>query len=166
MGSTRRPLTWGFRGSIAPASLKAPLAGPDDPPAFAFPGLYCPGLIEGPARPPWPAGAGWFPGLYCPGLIEGSRPQRPAQGGEGGFRGSIAPASLKEWHLPRRLRPRHRFRGSIAPASLKDGYGRAGLRGPGGFPGLYCPGLIEGGGVYCSTRRRARVSGALLPRPH
>ena len=108
----------GFRGSIAPASLKHQDAGVDHQVTAGFPGLYCPGLIEA-SRPPTraPAATG-FPGLYCPGLIEAHLyvvfllPRRI------GFRGSIAPASLK------------RVRLSDPPVRLSD------------------------------------VSGALLPRPH
>ena len=85
----------GFRGSIAPASLKHLLAEIDDLAGAPFPGLYCPGLIE--AMPPGAGGSSMppFPGLYCPGLIEASRPAVVTPNKPLGFRGSIAPASLK-----------------------------------------------------------------------
>ena len=70
----RRSMEGCFRGSIAPASLKAGAAAfvfADD---AGFPGLYCPGLIEGrPIRGRY-LGLVAFPGLYCPGLIEGAGP--------------------------------------------------------------------------------------------
>ena len=61
-----------FRGSIAPASLKAD-------------GLA--GLV--------PRDAAQFPGLYCPGLIEGREGVAGSDCQSVRFRGSIAPASLK-----------------------------------------------------------------------
>ena len=133
----------GFRGSIAPASLKHLLAEIDDLAGAPFPGLYCPGLIE--AMPPGAGGSSMppFPGLYCPGLIEASRPAVVTPNKPLGFRGSIAPASLKPrqgWRWP--VEFVGRFRGSIAPASLKL---------------VGCRGARYGGPV---------VSGALLPRPH
>ena len=36
-----------------------------------------------------------FPGLYCPGLIEAIVSRTAPRSGARGFRGSIAPASLK-----------------------------------------------------------------------
>ena len=156
----------GFRGSIAPASLKrrGPVRVASD--AAGFPGLYCPGLIEALPRQHHPPVGRGFPGLYCPGLIEAE----------------------PSW---RDDRPKERFRGSIAPASLKRAlHDPAGATGA-WFPGLYCPGLIEAGAVLCLEGRGdpsfrgsiapaslkqygdhedkvipVSVSGALLPRPH
>ena len=72
----------GFRGSIAPASLKPlNLVASDEGPR-TFPGLYCPGLIEAGGSHCLPLAFDWFPGLYCPGLIEailarGGRAMKP-----------------------------------------------------------------------------------------
>ena len=161
-----QPFGNGFRGSIAPASSK-----PDEryqklKDKSLFPGLYCPGLIEagwaGLPRPPRygfrgsiapasskrnpsPAGSfrmAMFPGLYCPGLIEAMSPISAGLIPTTSFRGSIAPASSKRVAAPRRGVPGLRFRGSIAPASSKR------------IP------------TRSSAHTRARVSGALLPRPH
>ena len=59
------------------------------------------------------------------------------------------------------------FRGHLAPASLKV----CGLRPETdehffGFPGPSCPGLIEGQYLLGGIRSPAEVSGAILPRPH
>ena len=89
----------GFRGSIAPASLK-PGAG---------------------VRPPAPHSKRRFRGSIAPASLKSTYPARGGSFPTSGFRGSIAPASLK-------MRGRSHFgggravgfRGSIAPASLKE----------------------------------------------
>ena len=58
------------------------------------------------------------------------------------------------------------FRGSIAPASLKRGGAVFLRRRSQKFPGLYCPGLIEASLILDGALRSGHVSGALLPRPH
>ena len=185
-----RTFDWhGFRGSIAPASLKPESDGPCVFGVDLFPGLYCPGLIEARKSRSATRLATPFPGLYCPGLIEarGAPPRpthRPAR-----FRGSIAPASLKPGlpgHLPGRQLG---FRGSIAPASLKrEAIGGARAEN-GSFRGSIAPASLKRefvlrlghrvlrfrGSIAPASLKRRRlqhrdglpgVSGALLPRPH
>ena len=87
-------------------------------------------------------------------------------GRDTGFRGSIAPASLKADDAAGFLGVFLRFRGSIAPASLKvvprPARGAPRLW----VPGLYCPGLIEGISTTTPMAKFTSGSGALLPRPH
>ena len=61
-----------------------------------FPGLYCPGLIEALTQTYEAACTMRFPGLYCPGLIEAITGTGKGWVGTHSFRGSIAPASLKQ----------------------------------------------------------------------
>ena len=132
----------GFRGSIAPASLKPR---PRQVGHHGFPA---------------------FPGLYCPGLIEAQFQRSDPDRRRGGFRGSIAPASLKPQEVRRADILMLRFRGSIAPASLKRRLSPKPPPGCQAFPGLYCPGLIEAIADYLRKNSGGVVSGALLPRPH
>ena len=81
------------------------------------------------------------PGLYCPGLIEA-------------------------WSFAAVLSTSVRFRGSIAPASLKQEVLAEIAGEPCRVPGLYCPGLIEAPTALVLLLRCSNGSGALLPRPH
>ena len=83
----------GFRGSIAPASLKPCPFGTPSGVSRAFPGLYCPGLIEASAVSGEAGEPGWFPGLYCPGLIEATACERRSDHG-----GSVSGALLPRPH--------------------------------------------------------------------
>ena len=110
----------GFRGSIAPASLK-----------------------RYQARDYHPAGSQGFRGSIAPASLKQAHVRRHAPDYMARFRGSIAPASLKRTTEQRNQEGLQRFRGSIAPASLKPPHrgDEPPQRAP--FPGLYCPGLIE-----------------------
>ena len=135
----------GFRGVIAPASLKRTDAESEISSPCSFPGCRCPGLIEATridnrARPR----PGCFRGGAAPASLKQVIALRVHQGVDLGFRGVIAPASLKQWN-----HWWHRPHWSSR------------------FPGRHCPGLIE------ARRQRPRIcraaspiSGASLPRPH
>ena len=82
------------------------------------------------------------PGLYCPGLIEAWTANRRCNARQSEFRGSIAPASLKQELVRGHRISIETFRGSIAPASLKRTR-HIGVVIYTTVPGLYCPGLIE-----------------------
>ena len=83
-----------------------------------------------------------------------------------GFRGSIAPASLKPvLPLPHGA---HRigFRGSIAPASLKRLDDDPSMQMTLGFRGSIAPASLKHFVFPLTERIFSVVSGALLPRPH
>ena len=82
-----------------------------------------------------------FPGLYCPGLIEAAvRVTATAESPE--------------------------FPGLYCPGLIEALWGGVLPRQQDAFPGLYCPGLIEADAAIASDSSTAKVSGALLPRPH
>ena len=132
----------GFRGSIAPASLKLG------------------------HRPPVPACDRGFRGSIAPASLKRVRAGSLVRELAAGFRGSIAPASLKLVGDASHNAARSCFRGSIAPASLKLAVMGDYSKAIASFPGLYCPGLIEAGCSHGSGDSSRAVSGALLPRPH
>ena len=107
-----------------------------------------------------------FPGLYCPGLIEAMEELRAHILAHPGFRGSIAPASLKRQRPCLPCQVARRFRGSIAPASLKL-LGQSGsLAYMACFRGSIAPASLKRGGGGVGAEALDEVSGALLPRPH
>ena len=112
-----------FRGSIAPASLKAGLSTAVAPAgSLCFRGSIAPASLKAVEfRGDFGRQRGVFPGLYCPGLIEGAMLSlRLCAIPTPCFRGSIAPASLKATFLIVIFTVLTGcFRGSIAPASLK-----------------------------------------------
>ena len=85
----------GFRGLVAPASLKD--CEPTGTPAF---------------RPR-------FRGLVAPASLKADQRDGPGGVGHHGFRGLVAPASLKARGVCPELAPVRSFRGLVAPASLK-----------------------------------------------
>ena len=109
-----------------------------------FPGLYCPGLIEaGVGSVYWSDIAAWFPGLYCPGLIEANPGEDEGHSKEPGFRGSIAPASLKRAACGGARRRCPWFPGLYCPGLIEAARPCTATACRRPFPGLYCPGLIE-----------------------
>ena len=83
-----------------------------------------------------------------------------------GFRGFIAPASLKAEAGDVFRLVRQGFRGFIAPASLKvRGALRPGVR-TAGFRGFIAPASLKGGRRQDRRDVGGGVSGALSPRPH
>ena len=83
-----------------------------------------------------------------------------------GFRGVVAPASLKRQLFSLVGYGLRCFRGVVAPASLKHTRSRKRKPGLQEFPGRCCPGLIEAELAEDCATPPAAVSGALLPRPH
>ena len=164
-----------FPGRCCPGLIEGCPSCKRHPFSRLFPGRCCPGLIEGAGVVEGEAVRPEFPGRCCPGLIEGLVQSLVEELGLPGFRGVVAPASLKAAKQEREAEKVKSFRGVVAPASLKDlelclavctpGSFRgvvapASLKAPPldrldlevvPFPGRCCPGLIEGSSTRSSS---------------
>ena len=132
----------GFRGFIAPASLKLQVRARLKTEIDRFRGFIAPASLK-------------------------RRGSLAAQGGEPhGFRGFIAPASLKRDRLCRPVRRRRRFPGLYRPGLIEACSTLLSVIYMVRFPGLYRPGLIEATSAAAQMATAGAVSGALSPRPH
>ena len=120
-------------------------------------------MKRGPQRS-WRPPHARFPGLYCPGLIEAATTPCETDYRPPGFRGSIAPASLKRDWLVAAVRAGAGFRGSIAPASLKRGVEGEDVAGARRFRGSIAPASLKPEDAYVHLGRHGhRFRGSIAP---